>query len=253
MSLTDLLGQSQLPHTTTGEKTILETIESCLNKMKIILMDGRFHQGHLLILKSTLYSQMSKIYGKDSVISKYFKPTNEKFSPAATAETASVLIDQTETFVRLIRNIETLSFAERRPGKVFIGHGGSPLWRELKDFLSDRLGLAWDEFNREPVAGVTTFERISQMLFEAEFAFLVLTAEDIHLDKSLHARENVVHEVGLFQGRLGPRKAIILLEEGCEEFSNIIGLSQIRFPKGHIYATFEEIRRVLEREEVLKI
>ncbi len=163
------------------------------------------------------------------------------------------MIDRAETFVHLAHNIGSLSFGARRPGKVFIGHGQSPLWRELKDFLYERLGLSWDEFNREAVAGLTTFERISQMLSEAEFAFLILTAEDIHLDRSLHARENVVHEVGLFQGRLGPRKAIVLLEDGCEEFSNIVGLSQIRFPRRHISATFEEIRRVLEREGILKI
>ena len=71
-----------------------------------------------------------------------------------------------------------------------------------------------------------------------------MTAEDAHLDKSILARENVIHEVGLFQGKLGPKKAIILLEDGCEEFSNIVGLSQIRFPKGNISAVFEEIRRV---------
>ncbi len=62
---------------------------------------------------------------------------------------------------------------------------------------------------------------------------------------------NVIHEVGLFQGRLGFTKAIVLLEEGCEEFSNIEGLGQIRFPKGNIAAKFEEIRQVLERESVL--
>lgn len=89
------------------------------------------------------------------------------------------------------------------------------------------------------------------MLLHAEFAFLIMTAEDEHADSTLHARENVVHEVGLFQGKLGPRRAIILLEEGCREFSNIIGLSQLRFPKGHISAAFEDIRRVLEREEVI--
>src|SRR5438045_2725225 len=33
---------------------------------------------------------------------------------------------------------------------VFIGHGRSPLWRELKDFIQDRLQLPWDEFNRVP-------------------------------------------------------------------------------------------------------
>lgn len=112
--------------------------------------------------------------------------------------------------------------------------------------------MQWDEFNREAVAGITTFGRISDMLDSASFAFLVMTAEDQHSDTTTHARQNVVHEVGLFQGRLGPRKAIILLEEGCNEFSNIVGLSQIRFPNGQISAVFEEIRRVLEREGVIK-
>ena len=47
--------------------------------------------------------------------------------------------------------------------------------------------------------------------------------------------------------------AILLLEEGCAEFSNIQGLGQIRFPKGKISATFEEIRKVLEREELIRV
>ena len=63
---------------------------------------------------------------------------------------------------------------------------------------------------------------------------------------------NVVHEVGLFQGRLGFEKAIVLLEDGCEEFSNISGIGQIRFPKGDISAKFEDIRRVLEREDLIE-
>ena len=62
---------------------------------------------------------------------------------------------------------------------------------------------------------------------------------------------NVVHEAGLFQGRLGFERAIILLEEGCKSFSNIEGLGQIRFPKGNIVALFEEVRRVLEREHLI--
>ena len=62
---------------------------------------------------------------------------------------------------------------------------------------------------------------------------------------------NVIHEAGLFQGRLGFSKGIVLLEEGCGEFSNIEGLGQIRFPKGNIKAVFEDIRAVLEREEIL--
>jgi predicted nucleotide-binding protein len=135
--------------------------------------------------------------------------------------------------------------------KVFIGHGRSLLWRELKDFLQDRLHLEWEEFNREPTAGIATTERLQQMLDTSCIAFLVMTAEDQHADATLHARENVVHEVGLFQGRLGFRRAIVVLEEGCTAFSNIAGLSQLRFPRGNISASFEEIRRVLEREGIV--
>ena len=127
--------------------------------------------------------------------------------------------------------------AEDRIGtNVFIGHGGSAAWRELKDFVEDRLGLPWDEFNRVPVAGVTNITRLSEMLDAAAVAFLVLTAEDEMAGGDIQARMNVVHEAGLFQGRLGFTKSIVLLEEGCKEFSNIQGLGQIRFPKGRISA-----------------
>jgi predicted nucleotide-binding protein len=136
-------------------------------------------------------------------------------------------------------------------GKVFIGHGRSRIWVELKDFIQDRLGLPWDEFNRESTAGKSTKERLEEMLAAACFAFLIMTADDEHADGTLHARENVVHEIGLFQVKLGFTKAIVLLEEGCQEFSNVVGITQIRFPKDNIMAKSEEIRRVLEREGVL--
>lgn len=134
---------------------------------------------------------------------------------------------------------------------VFIGHGRSPVWRDLKDFIQDRLRLPYDEFNRVPVAGITNIARLSEMLESAACAFVIMTAEDETADGTVQARMNVIHEVGLFQGRLGFTKAIVLLEEGCEEFSNIQGLGQIRFPRGNISAKFEDIRQVLEREGVL--
>jgi len=140
------------------------------------------------------------------------------------------------------------SLGAMKGSRVFIGHGGSPLWRELKDFLHDRLGLDWEEFNRVSPAGIGTTDRLGSMLDNASMAFLVCTAEDEHADGSRHARENVIHEAGLFQGRLGFQRAIVVLEEGCAEFSNIHGLGQIRFPKGNIAACFEEVRQVLERE-----
>lgn len=141
--------------------------------------------------------------------------------------------------------------AARLGTNVFIGHGRSAVWRDLKDFIQDRLRLPWDEFNRIPVAGITNISRLSEMLESAAVAFVIMTAEDELTDGTAQARMNVIHEVGLFQGRLGFTKAIVLLEDGCQEFSNIQGLGQIRFPKGKIAAKFEEIRQVLEREGVI--
>jgi hypothetical protein len=65
---------------------------------------------------------------------------------------------------------------------VFIGHGSSPVWRELKDFLQDRLAVPWDEFNRVSTAGMTNVARLTEMLDGAAIALLVLTAEDERLD-----------------------------------------------------------------------
>jgi hypothetical protein len=131
---------------------------------------------------------------------------------------------------------------------IFIGHGRSLVWLQLKNFLADRLHLDCDEFNAVSVAGRATVARLQEMLEGAWFAFLVMTGEDLHADGAAHARDNVVHEAGLFQGRLGFERAIVLLENGCAEFSNIHGLTTIRFPKGDVSPAFEEIRRVLERE-----
>jgi predicted nucleotide-binding protein len=135
--------------------------------------------------------------------------------------------------------------------RVFIGHGRSPQWMELKNYIVDRVGVPVDEFNRVPTAGIATVNRLSEMLDAAAMAFLVMTAEDETADGALRVRQNVVHEVGLFQGRLGFDKAIVMVEEGCEGFSNIHGLTQLYYPKGKISAVFHEVRDVLEREGLI--
>jgi len=143
------------------------------------------------------------------------------------------------------------SLGSTTPGKrVFIGHGRSLEWLRLKSFLSDDLSLDCDEFNIEPTPGIHTTDRLEAMLSQAGMAFLVMTAEDRHADGTVHARENVVHEVGLFQGRLGSRRAIVMLEDGCSKFSNLDGLTLIFFPPNDIRARFEDVRRVLKREGI---
>lgn len=170
----------------------------------------------------------------------------------SSVDTLNNLADIIEQAITHLNRLTSVSLQKSSSvNKVFIGHGGSQIWKDLRDFLHQRLSLDWDEFNRVPTAGTTTVERLQEMLDTACFAFLVMTAEDEQPNGELRARMNVVHEVGLFQGRLGFNKAIILLEEGCQEFSNIHGLTQIRFPKNDIMSKSEDIRQVLEREGII--
>lgn len=66
-----------------------------------------------------------------------------------------------------------------------------------------------------------------------------MTGEDETADGTLRTRQNVVHEAGLFQGKLGFNRAIVLLEKDVETFSNIEGIQQLRYDQGHINSTFE--------------
>ena len=75
-----------------------------------------------------------------------------------------------------------------------------------------------------------------------------MTGEDTMEDGTVRARQNVIHETGLFQGRLGFTKAIVLKEAGTEEFSNLHGVNQIRYSKGNIKETFGDVLAVLKRE-----
>jgi predicted nucleotide-binding protein len=132
--------------------------------------------------------------------------------------------------------------------KVYIGHGRSLQWRDLKDHLQDKQGFKVIAYETGARAGFTIVELLEGMANEASIAFMVHTGEDIDKDGTARARENVIHETGLFQGTLGFKRAIVLLEEGCNEFTNLQGLQQIRFSKGNIKETFGDVMAIVFRE-----
>ncbi|CAD6536552.1 hypothetical protein LMG27952_03164 [Paraburkholderia hiiakae] len=136
----------------------------------------------------------------------------------------------------------------QRDTVVFIGHGRSAAWRDLKDHLQDKHGVKIEAYETGARAGHTIRDILEEMAQKSSFAALVMTAEDEQADGQFRARQNVIHEAGLFQGRLGFPRAILLLEEGVEEFSNVQGVQYIRFSKGNIKETFGEVLATLRRE-----
>jgi predicted nucleotide-binding protein len=135
------------------------------------------------------------------------------------------------------------------PPTIFIGHGGSPQWRDLKDHLHEKHAYRVEAYEIAARAGHAIRDILNDMLSKSSFAILVMTGEDQTSDgDGLRARQNVVHEAGLFQGRLGFARAIVLLEKGVEEFSNIHGIDQICFDKGRIKETFGDVVATIRRE-----
>lgn len=138
--------------------------------------------------------------------------------------------------------------AEQHRPVVFIGHGHSSAWRDLKDHLQDLHNYQVQAYETGACTGRTIKEILEELMASSTFAILVHTGEDETADKRLRARQNVVHETGLFQGKLGFNRAIVLHERGVEELSNLAGVQYIGFDKDNIAATFGHVLATLKRE-----
>lgn len=131
---------------------------------------------------------------------------------------------------------------------IFIGHGRSIQWRDLKDHLGDKHDFKIEAYETGARAGHQIKDILEDMSSKSTFAILVMTAEDKDDNGKFNARPNVIHEIGLFQGKLGFSKAIVLLEDSTEEFSNLQGIQQLRYSKGNIKETFGDVLATIKRE-----
>jgi predicted nucleotide-binding protein len=188
----------------------------------------------------------------------YFRVTNVEVTAPTRKEIEaifSVLDDSASKFysppkkkkIKPIDNKEEIEVEVEQP-VIFIGHGQSSQWKDLKDHLHEKHGHKIIAYETGARAGHTIRDILESMLDESSFALLVLTGEDETKDGAVRARQNVIHEAGLFQGSLGFERAIVLLEEGTEEFSNLAGIQQIRYSKGKIIETYGEVLATLRRE-----
>jgi predicted nucleotide-binding protein len=179
---------------------------------------------------------------------KYLLDVDSIRASFAICQDLATILDRYSSHLLRIKMMTQPSVQNSHPKRIFIGHGHSPAWMELKNFICDRLHLQHEEFERVSGGGLNVTQRLQDMIDNSGFAFIVMTAEDDVGKERLRARQNVVHEAGLFQGRLGFDKAVLLVEDGVEPFSNSQGLIYVPFGKGNIKSTFEQVRGILERE-----
>jgi predicted nucleotide-binding protein len=129
---------------------------------------------------------------------------------------------------------------------IFLSHGHNELKLKLKDFLLSRLKQTPIVLAEQPSRGLTIVEKLERVSQECWFAIILMTKDDDQKDGGVRARQNVVHEIGFFQGRYGRRNVVLLAERGVEVFSNISGIVRIEFEPDHFTEVFEPLRLEIE-------
>ena len=130
--------------------------------------------------------------------------------------------------------------------RIFISHGSSKDWLQVQNYIEKDLEINTLELAQEPNKGRTVLQKLNEESDKCSYAVVVMTGDDIISDGEIRARENVMHEIGFFQGKYGIDKVCLLYEEGTNIPSNIHGLVYIPFPKNIINATFGSLSRELK-------
>ncbi len=123
---------------------------------------------------------------------------------------------------------------------IFLGHGKSDAWQELQHYLKGEHGFDVFVYEIGGRSNYTIREFLCNVRSDAAFAVLVQTAED-----DARTRDSAIHELGLFQGRLGFGRAMLLTEVA---FPELAGVRKIASARGGMRETFGEVLAVLRRE-----
>lgn len=161
------------------------------------------------------------------------------------AQLDELIRDLTYVFDVRAASQAAFKYAPERPLRVFVSHGRSTDWREVQAFIEKDVGLATLELAQEPNRGRTVMQKLEEESDRCSFAVVVMTGDDLVAEGPPRARENVMHEIGFFQGRYGLSRVCLLHEEGVSIPSNIHGLVYVPYPKGLVSAAFATLMREL--------
>ena len=206
---------------------LLPRYESVISELKSEF-DGLFDDLPELPLPKTIgASNNGRLYQKDSV---------------------DPLINNLDYVLELYSNMRIGEKIEekQKPKRLFISHGRSEQWRKLQAYLEKDLAHNTLELAQEANLGRTILQKLYEEAKKCSVAVIVMSGDDITEDGEIRARENVMHEIGFFQGFYGLNNVVLLHESRVNIPSNIHGLVYIPFPKDTIEATFGALHRELK-------
>jgi sugar/nucleoside kinase (ribokinase family) len=144
-----------------------------------------------------------------------------------------------------IRTLDAERRSRVRPLGIFVSHGKNPEWFAVQRFVEDRFAAPVYSFESAPWGGRELSEALSKNLERCSLSVCVLTAEDFTGDGRKFARQNVIHEVGLFQGQHGFDRVVLLVEEGCDFIPEAAAPYTLYFPHNQIHQTFYQLAETI--------
>ena len=115
------------------------------------------------------------------------------------------MVKDIEYIFEVRANSELAVPRDRETGEkhVFLSHGKAQDWREVQAHIEKDLGVNTLELAQQPNKGRTVLQKLAEEADRCSYAVIVMTGDDTTTDGEVRARENVMHEIGYFQGRFG--------------------------------------------------
>lgn len=213
---------------------------------------AQHHFSQAALLLEDLKRALPDLYGDFQVITAEpetkMSPSNPNVEPPShfsRAQTERLIRDIDQIF-ELRANSELQQPKSEPARRVFVTHGRSNDWRAVQTYIEKDIGLLTIELAQEANLGRTIIEKLIDNASRCDSAVIVMTGDDVANEVEARVRENVMHEIGFFQGRFGRSFVVLLHEDGVNVPTNLSGVAYVPFPKGSIEAGFHVLQRELK-------
>jgi len=125
-----------------------------------------------------------------------------------------------------LEKLTRISSSRIENNTIFISHGQNDFYREINNYLVNeyKLPTVYDE--RDFLKGNTYIENIEMLVNDSSYGLVVLTKDDEFEKEKWRARQNVIHELGIFQNAFGRTNTLVLKEEGVDFPTNLNGMNE---------------------------
>lgn len=241
------MNTTNIPNSPTPEKPLVKQLQETLDQW-----DGLLHALRTVPVGPRVthkaYDALMKIFGRESDVVKNFATISNQAIKEADPK---IGLRDLHTFLSIVikslnERVTSDIYQMYQPTRVFVGHGRNPIWMKVLWHLQNDLHLQAEAYETESRTSEHVIDVLNNVLDRCNVAVIVMTADDPTAFDTVRARQNAIHEVGLFQGRHGFGRVILFQQKGTEEFTNMAGLERILFTED-IEEGFYKLDRAIQK------